>query len=91
MPNVPYKAKTRQQARAAHGYPMPPLVTMDRLWTLATTWCSRRLQKDSRRPQPDEVRSIFAAVGLGGDFWGPQPARFAIATCSMSVIPFAPF
>lgn len=23
-------------------------------------------------PQPDEVRSIFAPLGLGGDFWNPQ-------------------
>src|SRR5439155_812804 len=43
---------------AAHGYPMRPLVTMDQLWTLATTWYSTRLQEHSRRPQPDEMRSI---------------------------------
>jgi hypothetical protein len=23
-------------------------------------------------PQPDEMRSIFALLGLGGDFWDPQ-------------------
>src|SRR5205814_8838979 len=57
---------------AAHGYPMRPLVTMDQLWTLATTWYSTRLQENSRRPQPDEMRSIFAGLGLGGDFWDPQ-------------------
>jgi hypothetical protein len=55
---------------------MRPLVTMDQLWALATTWYSTRLQEDSRRPQPDEMRSIFAALGLGGEFWDPQSDRF---------------
>jgi hypothetical protein len=35
-----------------------------------------RLQKNSRRPQPDEMRSIFAALGLGGNFWDPQSDTF---------------
>ncbi len=61
---------------AAHDYPMRPLVTMDQLWTLATTWYSTRLQENSRRPQPDEMRSIFAGLGLGGDFWNPQSDSF---------------
>jgi hypothetical protein len=56
---------------AVHDYPMRPLVTMDQLWTLATTWYSTRLQENSRRPLPDEMRSIFVDLGLGGDFWDP--------------------
>jgi len=28
------------------------------------------------RPQPDEMRSIFAGLGLGGDFWNSQPDSF---------------
>jgi hypothetical protein len=55
---------------------MRPLVTMDQLWALATAWYSTRLQENSRRPQPDEMRSIFAALGLGGEFWDPQSDRF---------------
>jgi hypothetical protein len=51
---------------AAHGYPVRPLVMMDQLWTLATTWYWTRLQENSRRPQPDEMRSIFAGLGLEG-------------------------
>jgi hypothetical protein len=46
------------------------------LWTLATTWHSTRLEEDSRRPQPDEMRSIFAGLGLEGDFWDPQSDSF---------------
>jgi hypothetical protein len=49
---------------------------MDQLWTLATTWYSTRLQENSRRPQPDEMLSIFALLGLGGDFWDPQSDSF---------------
>ncbi len=56
---------------------MRPLVTMDQLWTLATTWYATRLQEHSRRPQPDEMRSIFAGLGLGGDFWNPQSDSFS--------------
>jgi hypothetical protein len=49
---------------------------MDQLWTLATTWYSTRLQENSRRPQPDEVRSVFAGLGLVGDFWDSQSDTF---------------
>jgi hypothetical protein len=45
---------------------------MHQLWELATIWYSTRLQENSRRPQPDEMRSIFARLGLEGDFWDPQ-------------------
>ena len=61
---------------AGHGYPMRPLVNMDQLWTLATTWYSTRLEEISRRPQPDEMRSIFASLGFEGDFWDPRSDRF---------------
>jgi len=61
---------------AAHDYPMRPLVTMDQLWTLATTWYSTRLQEKSRRPQSHEMRSIFAGLGLEGDFCDPQSDSF---------------
>jgi hypothetical protein len=60
----------------AHGYPMRPLVSIDQLWMLATTWYSTRLQENSRRPPPDEMRAIFAGLGLEGDFWDPRSDRF---------------
>jgi hypothetical protein len=34
------------------------------------------VEEDSRRPQPDEMRAIFARLGLGGDFWDPQSDSF---------------
>lgn len=60
----------------ARGYPLRPLVRMDQLWTLATTWYGTRLQEDSRRPKPDEMVAIFAGLGLEGDFWDPRADRF---------------
>jgi hypothetical protein len=61
---------------AARGVPVRPLVTVPQLWMLATTWYSTRLQADSRRPRPDEMREIFAGIGLGGDFWDPRADSF---------------
>lgn len=43
---------------------------------LATTWYSNRLRTDSRRSQPDEMRQIFADLGLEGDFWDPKSDSF---------------
>ncbi len=62
---------------AANGHPVRPIVGMGQLWQLATTWYSTRLDENSRRPQPDEIRRIFAGIGLVGDFWDPQSDSFA--------------
>jgi hypothetical protein len=61
---------------SAMGYPVRPLVRMDQLWELAREWYSTRLQPESRRPQPAEMRRIFARLGLAGDFWDPQSDAF---------------
>lgn len=61
---------------ARRGSPLRPLVTVDQLWRMATTWYSTRLLADSRRPQPAEIRGIFAAIGLEGDFWDPRSDTF---------------
>jgi hypothetical protein len=53
----------------AQGSPVRPIVGIDQLWSLATKWYSTRLQEDSRRPQPDEIREIFSGLGLVDDFW----------------------
>jgi hypothetical protein len=49
---------------------------MEQLWGLSTIWYSTRLQENSRRPQPDEMRDIFAGLGLEGDFWDPKADNF---------------
>jgi hypothetical protein len=61
---------------AAQNVPMRPRVSIDQLWTLARTWYSTRLQAQSRRPKPDEMRGIFASLGLQGDFWDPTSDSF---------------
>lgn len=58
------------------GIPLRPLVRLDQLWALAVAWYSTRLLPTSRRPQPEEMRRIFAGIGLTGAFWDPQADRF---------------
>jgi hypothetical protein len=53
------------------GYPVRPLASIEQLWGLARAWYSTRLQPTSRRPQPAEMREIFAGLGLTGAFWDP--------------------
>ena len=59
------------------GLPRRPTVTMDQLWNLAVTWYGTRLEPESRRPGPAEMRGIFEGLGLAGDFWDPQADTFA--------------
>ncbi|HEV8377051.1 MAG TPA: hypothetical protein VGR38_12545 [Candidatus Polarisedimenticolia bacterium] len=56
--------------------PRRPVVRMDQLWRLAVTWYGTRLEPESRRPAPSEMRGIFADLGLEGDFWDPLSDTF---------------
>ena len=58
------------------GLPLRPRVRMDQLWGLAHTWYGNRLDPDARRPRPDEIRAIFAGLGLTDPFWDPQADAF---------------
>jgi hypothetical protein len=60
----------------ARGVAPRPLVRMDQLWQLAVTWYSTRLEAQSRRPAPAEMRGIFESIGLAGDFWDPRADSF---------------
>ncbi len=53
-----------------------PVVRMDQLWHLAVTWYGSRLEAESRRPAPGEMRGIFEGLGLEGDFWDPTTDTF---------------
>lgn len=71
--------RSEEQVRAwcaERGVPLRPLVSMAQLWVLAETWYGTRLEPDSRRPAPDEMCSIFAGLGLEGDFWDPRADTF---------------
>ncbi|TAH38233.1 MAG: hypothetical protein EYC70_06315 [Planctomycetota bacterium] len=61
---------------AARGRPRRPLVSLEQLWRLALAWYENRLSPEARRPGPDEMRRIFAGIGLHGPFWDPQADRF---------------
>jgi hypothetical protein len=54
-----------------------PLVTVPQLWQLAVAWYSTRLEANARRPGPDQIRAIFARIGLADPFWDPQADTFA--------------
>jgi len=54
-----------------------PLVRMAQLWEMAVAWYATRLEPSARRPGPDEIRRIFAGVGLNDAFWDPQADEFA--------------
>ena len=56
----------------SRGLPARPLINLEQLWALAVTWYGNRLTPDSRRPAPDEMRGIFAGIGLEGPFWDPK-------------------
>ncbi len=58
------------------GVPRRPILSLDQLWKLAVAWYDNRLAPDARRPQPNEMRRIFAGVGLEGPFWDPQSDEF---------------
>ena len=60
----------------AQAVPVRPLVTLDQLWRLSQAWYATRLQPDSRRPKPAEMREIFGRIGLTGAFWDPESDDF---------------
>jgi hypothetical protein len=64
----------------AHGVPVRPRIRLDQLWQLAVTWYANRLTVESRRPGPDEMVAIFAAVGLEGPFWDPRSDHWHTAS-----------
>lgn len=63
----------------ANGIPARPLITLEQLWALATTWYANRLTVDSRRPGPEEMVGIFARLGLEGPFWDPKADQWRSA------------
>ena len=77
--------RSEERARAwcrSKDVPLRPLVSLDQLWALAREWYATRLQPDSRRPAPAEMRAIFARLGLAGDFWDPTADSFVPGTAT---------
>ena len=61
---------------ADRGSPIQAVATMEQLWEMAATWYATRLKRESHRPHPDEIRGIFADIGLTGALWDPQTDAF---------------
>ncbi|HKW03068.1 MAG TPA: hypothetical protein VJN96_24795 [Vicinamibacterales bacterium] len=61
--------RTRRQPRR-------PTATLPQLWQMAVAWYSNRLSPDARRPDANEIRQIFARIGLTDPFWDPQADTF---------------
>jgi hypothetical protein len=57
-------------------HPRRPLATLPQLWQMAMAWYSNRLSAQARRPDAQEIRQIFARIGLTDTFWDPQADRF---------------
>jgi len=60
----------------ARGVVPGPAVSMAQLWALSEQWYASRLTPDARRPPAEEMRRIFADIGLTGSFWDPQGDTF---------------
>jgi hypothetical protein len=56
--------------------PLRPRMSLGQLWGLAVAWYGTRLEPAGRRPQPAEIRGIFAHLGLTDPFWDPEANSF---------------
>jgi hypothetical protein len=67
--------RSEEQVRAwchQRGLEVCPIISLESQWQLAVAWYGNRLSPNARRPKPDEMRQIFAGVGLDGPFWDPE-------------------
>jgi Alkylmercury lyase len=60
----------------ARQHPRRPTVTLPQLWQMAVAWYANRLSPQARRPDANEIRQIFARIGLTDPFWDPRADRF---------------
>ena len=51
------------------GQPHGATMTVTQQWQLARSWYSDRMSPDWRRRTPQDAESVFADIGLEGDFW----------------------
>ncbi len=58
----------REQRCLARG----AILSLEQTWGLADAWYANRLAPDWRRRTPDEAETLFAELGLEGEFWRLQ-------------------
>jgi hypothetical protein len=61
---------------ARRQHPRRPTVTLPQLWQMALAWYENRLSIQAHRPDSNEIRQIFAQIGLTDSFWDPRADRF---------------
>ncbi len=54
---------------ATRGVPRRPILSLHQVWQLAVAWYENRLTPEARRPMGEEIRAIFARIGLTDPFW----------------------
>ena len=59
--------------RDAHGFPDATTISVETGWRLARAWYARKLRPDWRRHTLEEAETLFAELGLTGDFWRLRP------------------
>jgi hypothetical protein len=57
-------------------HPRRPTATLPQLWQMAMAWYSNRLSAQAHRPDANEIRQIFARIGLTDRFWDRRADRF---------------
>lgn len=60
----------------ARELPRRPTATLPQLWQMAVAWYANRLSAQARRPDANEIRQIFARIGLTDRFWDPRADSF---------------
>ena len=55
--------------REARGFENAKPLSLETGWKLARAWYARKLEPDWRRHTVEEAETLFAELGLTGDFW----------------------
>ncbi len=51
------------------GQPLGEIFSLEQQWALAKAWYGDRMEPEWRRKTPEEVRALFAELGLTSEFW----------------------
>ena len=57
----------------ARGIGRGAVFSLEQCWRLADSWYGDRLAPEWRRRTPEEAETLFADLGLTGEFWRLRP------------------
>jgi hypothetical protein len=58
---------------AGRGLERGAVFSVEQMWRLSRAWYSDRLSPEWRRRSAEEAETLFAEIGLVGDFWRLRP------------------